>query len=388
MFFRMIIETVEGRSYPINDFSVKEIRSMTSTPHDIALVLDYSGSMSSWFKELDEATKEFIRRKHQADRLAIIRFDDSIGIEAPLSRSIQEIEQNVKFNKGNGYGGSTALNAASDAGMRLLTDPMRDKQLLMMTDGYENSSMYYWGKYFTFATEVLMSARKNQITLNTINYRGQANTPLLEAFADMTGGKSYQLENEGEIEKVFFELQHLYHNYHEIRYKPVRVDGNRLIDLVYNNGRGESATTSAVAYIKDSMNIDAIEKQGIMQSSVSPMYGKKMILQRQVVALFEFDKYELDIPARQKLDQVVLYLKANPGCDIVIQGHSDLIGDESYCRKISNERADAVYEYLRAEGVSAKRITREGKGKTEPVWPQEDAEWKARENRRVEILFL
>ncbi|HRZ42446.1 MAG TPA: VWA domain-containing protein [Bacteroidales bacterium] len=387
-FFRAVIETVEGKSYPILDFRVTEIRSMTSTPHDIALVLDYSGSMNAWFQELDEATRKFIQRKHKADRLAIVRFDDSIGTEAPLSGSIQELESKVTFNKGRDYGGSTALNAASDAGMRLLPDSMRDRHLIIMTDGYENSSMFYWGKYYTFATEVLMAARKKHITLNTINFRGQANRPLLEAFADMTGGKAYELENEKEIEKVFFELQHLYHNYYEIRYKPAPADGNRQIELLYADNTGKTASATTTAWIKDSMNIEAIEKEGIEQSSLSPVYGKKMILQRQVVALFEFDRSDLDSSAMQKLEQVVMYLKANPGCDIVIQGHSDLVGDEAHCRLIGKARAEEVYNYLRGKGISASRMTREGKGKTEPVWPVEDLEWKARENRRVEVLFL
>jgi outer membrane protein OmpA-like peptidoglycan-associated protein len=387
-FFRAVIETVEGKSYPISDFKVTEVRSMTSMPHDIALILDYSGSMGSWYKELDDATRSFIQRKHKADRLTIVRFDDSIGIEAPLTGSIQELEQKIVFNKGKDYGGSTALNAAADAGMRLLTDSMRDRQLIIMTDGYENSSMFYWGRYFTFATEVLMAARKKYITLNTINFRGQANTPLLEAFADMSGGQSYMLENEKDIEKVFFELQHVYQNYYEIRYKPASADGNRQIELVYSDNTGKTASATATAWIKDSMNLEAIEKEGITQSSLSPVHGNKMILQRQVVALFEFDRADLDSAAKKKLDQVVVYLKSNPGCEIVVQGHSDLVGDEVHCNMIAKLRADEVYDYLRMKGISASSIKREGKGKSEPVWPVEDQEWKARENRRVEVLFL
>lgn len=387
-FFRMIIETVEGKSYPINDFTVKEIRSMTSTPHDIALVLDYSGSMSGSFKQLDEATREFLKKKHQADRLGIVRFDDSIGVESPLTRNVSELELKIPFNKGRDYGGSTALYAAADAGMRLLNDSMRDRQLVLMTDGYENSSMYYWGHYFTFATEVMLRARRDLVTINTINFKGQANTPLLEAFADMSGGRSYQVDHEDDIQKVFFELQHLYNHYYEVVYKPATDQGNRQIDLVYNDGTNESATTSAVAYVSDSLDINSIERKGLGQSTQAPYYKNKLIVQRQTVALFDFDRSRLDESARYKLDQVAQYLKTNPAYTIVVLGHSDLIGDEAHCRKISNERADEVYQYLRKAGVSPSRISREGKGKSDPVWFVEDIEWKARENRRVEILFL
>lgn len=386
--FLAIIESLEGVDYPIQDFSVKEIRNMSSTPRDIALVLDYSGSMAGWFKELDEATLGFIRRKHGADRLAILRFDDKIGIEAPLTRDGQSVISKVKFNRGRAYGGSTALYAASGAGMELLTDTTRDRVLMVMTDGFENSSMYFWGKHFTKANEVLLHARREHITINTINFRGQANTPLLEALADMTGGRSYLLRNEKEIEKVFNELQHLYHNHYELRYRPAEVPGDRTISLLYQSDKDQKMITTAKAWISDSLDLDVIERTGLGLDSTLMQHGNQSVLLRQTVALFDFDKWELDSSSAQKLDRVIAYLEFFPNYNVVIQGHSDLVGNNSYCRYISRARAKAVYDYLLKGGIPAKRMKYEGKGKSEPVWQVEEAAWQARENRRVELLFI
>lgn len=389
-FFKTIIETVEGKKYAINDFSVREVRSLASTPHDISLVLDYSGSMSSCYNKLDKASKNFISKKHPEDRLAVVRFDDSVGVETPLKKNGNEILADMEFNGGEGYQGSTALYAASDAGMQLLDDTARSRQLLLMTDGFENSSMFYWGTYFTFATEVIKEARKQKISITTIDFGGSANTPLLEAFADMSGGNNYQLDKADDIEKVFAELQHLYHNYYEIVYKPATDKGNRIIDLVYDDNTGNLATTSAVAYINDSINIDSIESEGIV--SITPFknntYNNLTITNRQTVALFEFNRYELDDASKAKLDVVVKFMKKNKNYKIVVLGHSDLKGDVSFCNRISVERADEVHKYLKKKGVATSRIISEGKGKNEPVWTVEDADWKAQENRRVEVLYV
>jgi len=389
-FFKTIIETVEDKRYPINDFTVKEIRTMTSTPYDISLVLDYSGSMNASFNKLDKSTQNFIKKSGKEDRLGIIRFDDSIGIESPLVKNTSELMNKLEFNNGEGYGGSTALYAAADAGIRLLNDSLRDRQMLLMTDGFENASMFYWGTYLTFATEVIMAARKNNVTINTIDFMGQANSPLLEALADMSGGKYYQLKNEKEIEKVFDELQHLYHNYYEVVYKPATSKGNRIIDLVYDDGTNQYATATTVAYIDDSLNIEAVENEGITNYTNNPNTASgshQTVTTRQTVALFEFNKSDLKEDSKKKLDVVVNYLKMSPDYNIVIKGHSDLKGTDSYCQKISIARAKEVNKYLRKSGISASRITAEGKGKSEPVWAVEDIEWKARENRRVDIEF-
>ncbi|OQA02282.1 MAG: Peptidoglycan-associated lipoprotein precursor [Bacteroidetes bacterium ADurb.Bin408] len=389
-FFKTIIETVEGKKYAINDFSVKEIRSLASTPHDISLVLDYSGSMSSCYNKLDKATKNFISKKHNEDRLAIVRFDDSIGVESPLKKNANDILSNILFNDGKGYQGSTALYVAADAGMQLLEDTMRSRQLLLMTDGFENSSMFYWGTYYTFATEVIKEACKKKVSITTIDFGGSANTPLLQAFADMSGGNNYQLDKADDIEKVFAELQHLYHNYYEIVYRPATDKGNRTMDLVYDDNTGNLATTSATAYINDSIDIDSIENEGIvtMTPFKNNAYNNMTIKNRQTVALFEFNKYELDDVSKAKLDVVVQFLKRNKDYKIVVLGHSDLKGDIAFCNKISVERADEVYKYLRKKGIASSRIISEGKGKNEPVWTAEDAEWKAQENRRVEVLYV
>jgi OOP family OmpA-OmpF porin len=52
---------------------------------------------------------------------------------------------------------------------------------------------------------------------------------------------------------------------------------------------------------------------------------------------------------------------------VVLTGHADRIGSEDYNQQLSEERAQAVADYLAQKGVDSTRITAEGKGKSDPV---------------------
>lgn len=387
-FFRSVIEIIEGKEYPIKDLKVREVRAMTSTPHDIVLVLDYSGSMEKNFRNLDDATHRFINRKHPYDRLGIVRFDGNIKVESGLTSSIPALQRQVVYNRGKGFGGSTALYAGTDAGMRLFDNPGRSLQLVVMTDGYENSSSYYKGTYAGTAAEVISKARNESIAINTIDFRGMGNSLLLEALADFSGGRYYYLRNSKEIEKVFFELQHLFHNYYEVSYKPAPVEGTRIIELIYDDGQNNLASAKAVAYVSDSVNIEIVEQQGMHTKIAGSTSFHRYPAIPDVTVRFDFDISSLDEAARKELRFMAEYLKKNPGVRIKVTGYTDLIGSDEYCRGLSRRRAEAVASYLVGKGVDGSRITTEGKGKADPVWPVEDEPWKAHENRRAVITYI
>ena len=50
-----------------------------------------------------------------------------------------------------------------------------------------------------------------------------------------------------------------------------------------------------------------------------------------------------------------------------IEGHTDSIGSDSYNQALSERRAQAVKAYLVSKGISATRLSTEGKGESEPI---------------------
>jgi outer membrane protein OmpA-like peptidoglycan-associated protein len=68
----------------------------------------------------------------------------------------------------------------------------------------------------------------------------------------------------------------------------------------------------------------------------------------------------------------------------MIQGYTDSVGNDDYNLKLSKRRANAVADYLKAEGVASSRMTVEGFGEAAPRFDNATKEGQAG-NRRVEI---
>jgi outer membrane protein OmpA-like peptidoglycan-associated protein len=101
--------------------------------------------------------------------------------------------------------------------------------------------------------------------------------------------------------------------------------------------------------------------------------------------LFDFNQYTLKPGAREKLAKVSGILLAYPGLKIQLEGHTDSIGTDDYNMKLSEQRADAVSDYLVSQGVPATSLSAVGLGKSNPV-ASNDTESGRQQNRRVEMV--
>ncbi|TAL66872.1 MAG: OmpA family protein [Bacteroidetes bacterium] len=91
--------------------------------------------------------------------------------------------------------------------------------------------------------------------------------------------------------------------------------------------------------------------------------------------------------AREYLDNVAEYLKANPSSTVRIVGHSDDQGTFSQNQKRSEDRANQVVQYLVSRGISKGRLFPRGDGARVPVGDNRNEEGRKR-NRRVEIMIV
>jgi OmpA-OmpF porin, OOP family len=83
--------------------------------------------------------------------------------------------------------------------------------------------------------------------------------------------------------------------------------------------------------------------------------------------LFAFNKAELTPAGEQKLDELAKSAKGTDVDKVVLTGHADRIGSEEYNQKLSEERAQAVADYLASKGVDKSHLQVEAKGKSEPI---------------------
>jgi len=93
------------------------------------------------------------------------------------------------------------------------------------------------------------------------------------------------------------------------------------------------------------------------------------------------------VPASfSELDKLARTLKKHPNVKILIGGHTDHVGKIDELIQLSQERADAIRDYLVENGIDSSRIKTKGYGPTQPIIKGND-ETSRSKNRRVEILI-
>jgi outer membrane protein OmpA-like peptidoglycan-associated protein len=102
--------------------------------------------------------------------------------------------------------------------------------------------------------------------------------------------------------------------------------------------------------------------------------------------LFRSAESTLLSSAQVKLDQVAKALLDVRARNLIVEGHTDSRGSESYNQGLSQRRADAVRDYLVQRGYPADRIQARGMGKSHPIADNASPEGRAN-NRRVEIVI-
>ncbi len=102
---------------------------------------------------------------------------------------------------------------------------------------------------------------------------------------------------------------------------------------------------------------------------------------------FVANKAELLPDEKNRLDQIAQLLKKVPKNQILIEGHTARVGDESDEMQLSLDRAHTIVAEMTARGLSKGQFITKGSGGTKPVADNDTPEGRAR-NRRVEITIL
>ncbi|MER2536262.1 MAG: OmpA family protein [Rhizobiaceae bacterium] len=116
--------------------------------------------------------------------------------------------------------------------------------------------------------------------------------------------------------------------------------------------------------------------------NVQPGTEQDFILNVGRRTFFAENSAALDATARVTLDQQIAFLKKYPQWYAKVQGFADEPGGDAKMRQISQQRADAVMNYLVAGGVPASRLWAKGYGKDRVVRDCADRACKV-QNRRV-----
>lgn len=102
---------------------------------------------------------------------------------------------------------------------------------------------------------------------------------------------------------------------------------------------------------------------------------------------FETNSFQMDENSKLVLDEFIIFLKENASIKIAIHGHTDDIGNDADNMTLSQNRAQAVYNYIVQNGIDKSRLSYKGFGETKFLAPNSTEENRAK-NRRTEFVIV
>jgi len=102
---------------------------------------------------------------------------------------------------------------------------------------------------------------------------------------------------------------------------------------------------------------------------------------------FDTNKAVVKDQYRNEIKKVADFMKKYPNTTAVIEGHTDNVDTAEYNKKLSDERANSVRQYLINNfGIKASRLSAVGYGLTRPI-ASNSAEEGRQKNRRVQAVI-
>lgn len=158
--------------------------------------------------------------------------------------------------------------------------------------------------------------------------------------------------------------------------------------LIENDGKGKAIITLKGKTTEvEAKPFERIEKfpKLKMVPPIPSIEANSLLITLDSGILFDVDKYDLRPEAERALASLAVVLKEADVKALQIDGHTDSDASDEHNQVLSENRANAVKNFLTAQGLTAE-ITINGYGESRPIATNDTPEGKQK-NRRVEIII-
>ena len=158
--------------------------------------------------------------------------------------------------------------------------------------------------------------------------------------------------------------------------------------LIENDGKGKAVITLKGKTTEvEAKPFERIEKfpKLKMVPPIPSIEANSLLITLDSGILFDVDKYDLRPEAERALTSLAVVLKEADVKAFQIDGHTDSDASDEHNQVLSENRANAVKNFLAAQGLTAE-ITINGYGESRPIATNDTPEGKQK-NRRVEIII-
>jgi outer membrane protein OmpA-like peptidoglycan-associated protein len=154
-------------------------------------------------------------------------------------------------------------------------------------------------------------------------------------------------------------------------------------DLVFRAGAAPAQPVQVVAATQTDAGPVATDASKTSFSD-DECLNRFQVLSRTGAIYFRTASARLDPKSRPLIEEVVGVISKCPDLKVEVSGHTDSDGSPPANQALSERRAEAVADALRAAGIPAVQISAAGYGEDKPIAPNDTAKNKAL-NRRIEF---
>lgn len=119
---------------------------------------------------------------------------------------------------------------------------------------------------------------------------------------------------------------------------------------------------TAGALIGKYMDKQAEELENDLKNAEVERVGEGIKITFDSGILFDFDSYKLRHISKKNLSELAETLEKYDDTEILIEGHTDSVGEKEYNQKLSEQRATSVINYINELGVQEGRLLYQGYG--------------------------
>jgi len=150
---------------------------------------------------------------------------------------------------------------------------------------------------------------------------------------------------------------------------------------------GAAVGGTAGAIIGHQMDQKAKQILASVPGATVTRVGEGLVVTFESGLMFDFDSDQLRAEARKNLDNLAANLASFGDSKLMLVGHTDAVGSDTYNQTLSERRSRAVANYLATQSVPWTRMESAGRGETEPI-ASNDTDSGRQQNRRVEIAVF
>jgi outer membrane protein OmpA-like peptidoglycan-associated protein len=151
-----------------------------------------------------------------------------------------------------------------------------------------------------------------------------------------------------------------------------------------------AAEPDKVATEREAIKKERDDLAGMLKGALSKVAETNETARGVIVSLpgilFDVNKATLKFPSQFTVAKLAGILTVFQNMNLSIEGYTDSTGTDEINMKLSADRARAVYDFLRDQGIPESRMRYQGFGPANPVAPN-DTEFNRAKNRRVEVVL-